>query len=1048
MYDYQTPIITAIFSGIVFNRSWYVNLLRISIYLSLVVVFLIPIFIKLNIFLSIVFSVCISAFIFIIKFSLYFLNKIIDRSFEINSVTETPLFENNGRPPDIPSLLWDRRYKYRSGEPLTDDEALDLIYFGFDADAVFEFSRILQSGNYDNEAHSSVIQPTTTFLNICGKNFKLSFSRQSIDKIFPSNESLVYVILITVLSFILSFLEARCRFISCWTFGPAIYSMLHPPEVDPYSTTKGNVFFGISRAFYLSIILSISFILDYLASNDNLKIMHINYFEISINWESISNFVIPVCKYVTYLFPILLLLILGSASSTISWTLEWLGRYFLGLSGCSDVSNSIIQFLRSFFVFSLVTLILFFQSSKFFLCFSIALTSLLVQIPISYLSMLSTHWMRYTIQLIFYTLFSFLFAFIGTFINNFNCLFIVSGVLAFSIDILFPYISSINKYWIFYFQIVTGASDVFTKIRTFIFSLFAPIILSSLITNDNCIPFWFSAILIVSSINRSLCENHIFSISIIICLLLFNFDLKDATGLFHFLPHRQCIFFFLSQCITRKLFSILSILHFYRNSRSYSNLDVFLDNDPLLLISFVNKIFKNLPGPDRAIQFPSLLWSLITGAPFTSPKLQTYLLFPSPPRSNYFWDANNGQYFNPKLFSFNLTEHPIETPVYFSLSRGLSLTLSSLIKNGKLGIVNSNDVFLFINSTMSLFVHIIEFEPNCVRFQIRGLEYNNTTGCHIEEISSLRNFTQDYVGFPSILPNATYSLTYWVLRTKNIPITAYSASNINLESAFLGVETEEIIEWVQYSVAYVISKNFHYIENINSNQENKDINYFYDTNSIIEKIRNFYEGDISQEKALKILQIFESIENALLSHGDINTNNIFELFNEKYQFEREFTPKELKFIVFPAIRFSILILILVSSSLAPQIEINSEVIDFIETTDKECYIDKIDSAKLALEFQKENKDLYSMIEKNHTISIIAFSLIDTTWDVFSIQKEAVRCFWASEAKSQLFFGEDDNERHSIQMNIAELHNLIVQSCNFPIGYPAFVSPIMASYYVY
>jgi len=66
------------------------------------------------------------------------------------------------------------------------------------------------------------------------------------------------------------------------------------------------------------------------------------------------------------------------------------------------------------------------------------------------------------------------------------------------------------------------------------------------------------------------------------------------------------------------------------------------------------------------------------------------------------------------------------------------------------------------------------------------------------------------------------------------------------------------------------------------------------------------------------------------------------------------------------------------------------------------------------------------------------------FDVIKFNKECVRGLWAGQVQELVFFGSSDSERASIQRLPHIGRNLINQSCDVPIGYPIYVSPLTVS----
>ncbi|KAG8444545.1 hypothetical protein GDO86_009635 [Hymenochirus boettgeri] len=84
----------------------------------------------------------------------------------------------------------------------------------------------------------------------------------------------------------------------------------------------------------------------------------------------------------------------------------------------------------------------------------------------------------------------------------------------------------------------------------------------------------------------------------------------------------------------------------------------------------------------------------------------------------------------------------------------------------------------------------------------------------------------------------------------------------------------------------------------------------------------------------------------------------------------------------------------------------------------------------------EGTDEYKVIMLNR--SYLSFRVI-------KVNKECVRGLWAGQQQELIFLRNNDPERGSIQNNKQVLRNLINSSCDQPLGYPMYVSPLMTSY---
>ena len=65
--------------------------------------------------------------------------------------------------------------------------------------------------------------------------------------------------------------------------------------------------------------------------------------------------------------------------------------------------------------------------------------------------------------------------------------------------------------------------------------------------------------------------------------------------------------------------------------------------------------------------------------------------------------------------------------------------------------------------------------------------------------------------------------------------------------------------------------------------------------------------------------------------------------------------------------------------------------------------------------------------------------------VIKVNRECVRGLWAGQLQELIFLRNRNPERGSIQNAKQALRNMINSSCDQPIGYPIYVSPLTTSY---
>lgn len=79
-------------------------------------------------------------------------------------------------------------------------------------------------------------------------------------------------------------------------------------------------------------------------------------------------------------------------------------------------------------------------------------------------------------------------------------------------------------------------------------------------------------------------------------------------------------------------------------------------------------------------------------------------------------------------------------------------------------------------------------------------------------------------------------------------------------------------------------------------------------------------------------------------------------------------------------------------------------------------------------------------------SIIRLSLSEIQFNVLQLNRESVTALWASQLQELSFIGNELAERASIQQMRHVLRNVINSSCDLPVGYPSFVSPLTTSFW--
>jgi hypothetical protein len=341
---------------------------------------------------------------------------------------------------------------------------------------------------------------------------------------------------------------------------------------------------------------------------------------------------------------------------------------------------------------------------------------------------------------------------------------------------------------------------------------------------------------------------------------------------------------------------------------------------------------------------------------------------------------------------------------------------------------------------MAFFAHIIALDANSVRFQMRGLEFRDVTLCHHGELSVLseaNSWSRDEpICWWDELPNEI-----WRRRAASIHLPQYDVSRIDLDRALTGLTANDLVPWIVLSVACRISE-------------------FDLTELVVPEDAPTLAMDAALDefgvdaKRAEIAALAAALAGALAPTGIcVDSTKIWQVFtgqmpaNLSSAFHWVFDHDAIRDGVFvPLARAVITDLLLVGMGLS--VELNAphdELVAYFQSVTEDYFAAEITSGAFAEAFSRGTQNLLTIVWADRRCCLLSFRNAMAEWGVFNVEKEYVRAHWAAEAQSQVFYSEASSERHTIQGNRQFLHNMIAQSCDRPVGYPALVTPIMTSY---
>ena len=1006
-------------SGISFSGPLGVVFARIIVCFLLIGSFSAVFFVD-TIIQRVVFALSIAAFVFIFKLILYILNRFIDRSVgPMHSDSEEEEGEQE-RESEENTAQKAEEENTEAKEKEEEEDGDDFFFVESSSDTYY-----------------------ATRVKCCGATCPCTFDRRSLNSAFAGNLSFLYVLTATLIvglmtftsTFILQDMILGNAIWGIFIIGGAVFSSLHPPEREPYSETTLDPYTGITRPYAILVLSGIWKISHFLSTE--IGSTSIDYYDIVINWSTVHEYVDFVCKWGINLFPLWMFFLIGHTYTMISWVLEWLGRYLFGLGGSTSLLHSVIQIVRSGLTATIYGVVDHYWDNKWGKDLMIAVSFLLLQIPLDYSLQKPKKILVGLLVILILSLISFVAAIVGQYIEYKICSYIV---MSFSVifDLVWPCVLTYHGYWIVRLKILNVHSLIVDTIRELTAAWFAPMLLSSLFTEEPSCPVWVASLILVCVLNRALLESHIFAIGMIIAAIG---QLSELNGL------RLSLILLISMALARKLFSVVRMLEYYKKDTTVVR-DQFTTN---IFAVLTLAGAGNMPSTDRMMSFPALVWSLITGAPMTSFSIKSFVRFPSCPRPNVFWHMLKKSRSYADFVFANEQTHPYETWVYSGAFLQLVEDLGALVRSGMLGIVDSNDVLLFRSEECSFFVHVISSEPHGVSFQIRGLEIEDTTLCHELETAFV-NTVLDLVSVDRPVFHQLVSLhRSWNVRNLDVSLPFWSIDRFELATAFLGIDVETSITWAMNAFAYFMT---------HLTPERRDIlrkssiptDAFYQSEKLSTLLEEFTDesSQLDNEMTAKAYAIWYAFYTSIFGDtepGQWQLQVLVDLFNGNASslpdaFVEMWSAEMAVEFLFPLARWTLGTCTMASLLLTPDLEEREEVKAFFSTMD--VFAVALHT-RLFWKSIMENKPMLSLsgYESNDAL-VLSFGRREHKFSVLAFQRESVRSAWACDAYLQGFWCSSDAERANIQGNL-DLHNLIIQAGNIPFGYPAFVSPIDTSY---
>ncbi|XP_063226315.1 pecanex-like protein 1 isoform X2 [Bacillus rossius redtenbacheri] len=445
---------------------------------------------------------------------------------------------------------------------------------------------------------------------------------------------------------------------------------------------------------------------------------------------------------------------------------------------------------------------------------------------------------------------------------------------------------------------------------------------------------------------------------------------------------------------------------------------------------------------------------------------------------------------------------------YEHLTRSLQHSLCGDLMFGRWGPVSQGDCFVLASDYLNCLVHIIELGNGLVTFQMRGLEFRGTY-CQQREVEAFSEGVEENVGCcccePGHLPNmlsmnAAFSQRWlaWEVTATKYVLEGYSISDNSAISMlqvfdfrkvlityyvksiiFYATRSPKLEEWLNsptiLDALKPLDKNFVDLDpvfNMNIDEDydfrasgitrNSFCNVYMDWIQYC-AIKNDKVVDRSKDSTLVSLCFALSLLGrrtlGAASHNTVSSVEFF-LYGLHALFKGDFRITSvrdewifsdmdlLKTVVAPGVRMSLKLH--QDHFMSPE-----------EYDDPIALYDAISSHQEKLVISHEGDPVWrnavlsgtpSLLALRHVLDdgadeykIIMLNKRFLSFRVIKINRECVRGLWAGQQQELVYLRNRNPERGSIQNAKQALRNIINSSCDQPIGYPIYVSPLTTSY---
>uniref|UniRef100_A0A7N8X8W1 Pecanex-like protein n=1 Tax=Mastacembelus armatus TaxID=205130 RepID=A0A7N8X8W1_9TELE len=440
---------------------------------------------------------------------------------------------------------------------------------------------------------------------------------------------------------------------------------------------------------------------------------------------------------------------------------------------------------------------------------------------------------------------------------------------------------------------------------------------------------------------------------------------------------------------------------------------------------------------------------------------------------------------------------------YEYLTRSLQHSLCGDLMLGRWGNYSSGDCFILASDYLNALVHLIEIGNGLVTFQLRGLEFRGTY-CQQREVEAITEGVEEDDACcccePGHLPhmlscNAAFNLRWlaWEVMATKYLLEGYSISENNAATMlqvydlrkllityylksiiYYLIQSPKLSTWLKDATIHEALQSYtkwHHIERdpqVFSVKIDEDYVHCLQgvtrasfCNVYLEWIQ-YCRVDCDEDSPLVTLSYALSVlGRRSLGTASHNMSNSLESFlygfNTLFKGDFRIATKDewvfsdldlLQKVVAPAVRMSL--------------KLHQDHFTCLEETEEASILyEAITNYRSSLVICHESDPAWrkAVLSSRDTLLTLRHMIDDGTdeykiimlykrhlsFKVIKINKECVRGLWAGQQQELVFLRNRNPERGSIQNSKQALRNMVNSSCDQPLGYPMYVSPLTTSY---